>query len=289
MMGTLRALVIGAVLTVVTLPLMVVQWVLRKTGSDLAFKLPYFYHRGVARLMGLKIVVTGRPVHGSCLMVANHASWLDIVVLSAVKPLSFIAKGEVGSWPVFGSLARLQRTVFIDRDNRAATGRFSERIRARLAKGDTLVLFAEGTSSDGNRVLPFKSALMGAVEPRKGHEVDDILVQPVTIAYTNLYGLPMGRMRRPSFAWYGDMELVPHLWQALSLGPVDVRVVLHEPIALDRGLDRKALAIHCEKAVRHGLVRALGGHAPDDALYPAPDANLNQSGRQNPDHRHMAA
>ena len=152
------------------------------------------------------------------LIVANHTGWLDIVIFSAVAPISFVAKSEVGSWPFFGTLARLQRTVFVERTRRSQTGEARDSISARLAQGDTLVLFPEGTSSDGNSVLPFKSALLGAAESvlADGHHVT---VQPVSTAYTGSHGIPMGREARPLYAWYGDMELVPHLWEALEGRP----------------------------------------------------------------------
>ncbi len=272
-MGTLRAFAILAALTLVTPPLMVLQWVLVKTGAGFARRLPHLYHRGVARLLGLGIAVVGTPVaSGPCLMAANHSSWLDIVVLSAVAPVSFVSKREVGSWPIFGTFARLQRTVFIDRTRRSATGQFRDEMQSRLASGDTLVLFPEGTSSDGNRVLPFKSALMGAAERTVGADEHHVPVQPVTVAYTGLQGLPMGRARRPFFTWYGDMDLAPHLWEALKLGPVDVTVVLHEPVTVDDCGSRKALAAHCEAAVRHGLVGALTGGVEADALRSGLDA-----------------
>ena len=155
-------------------------------------------------------------------------SWLDIIVLSAVTPLSFIAKKEVNSWPGFGTLARLQRTVFIDRDRRQSTGSSRDEMQERLKAGETLVLFAEGTSSDGWGVLPFKSAFFAAAE------IPEVVVQPVTLAYRGHWGIPMMRRRRPFYAWYGDMDMAPHLWQALALGPIEVDVICHKPLTLAR-------------------------------------------------------
>lgn len=263
-MGRLRATFIVSVFLLVTPPLMALQWLFLRTASGLAVRFPHVYHRNLCRLLQARIIVKGEPVRGApCLIAANHVSWLDITVFSAVKPLSFVAKREVGTWPLFGSLARLQRTVFVDRDRRSATGRFKQDMQERLRTGDTLVLFPEGTSTDGNRVLGFKSALMGAAEvtyddPLSGDE-RAVPVQPVTIAYNRIHGLPMGRHERPLFAWYGDMDLAPHLWDALKRGPFDVVVHFHPPVTLDAAGDRKALARHCEEAVREGLVAALTG------------------------------
>src|SRR5476651_1626611 len=105
----------------------------------------------VITLFGIHIKVIGRPVTGEgVLMVANHTSWADIVIFSAATPLSFVSKAEVARWPLFGTLARLQRSVFVERHRRSATGETRDVIRERLLDGDTLLLFPEGTSHDGN-------------------------------------------------------------------------------------------------------------------------------------------
>ena len=216
-------------------------------------------------------VVRDRPV----LLVSNHSSWLDIPVLSAVAPVSFIAKKEVGTWPGVSALARLQRTVFVDRERPAAVGETAGEIVRRLAAGDSVVLFAEGTSSDGNRVLPFRTALFAAAKPsvRVGPQpppprqetgaLAQTVVQTVAIVYTRLHGVPLSRADRPLIAWYGDMELPPHAWDLLRAGPLDARIVIGEPVSLDAFPDRKALARHSEDEVCANVVRILRGLAPD--------------------------
>jgi 1-acyl-sn-glycerol-3-phosphate acyltransferase len=207
---------------------------------------------------------------------ANHAGWLDIPVLSAVAPVSFVAKHEINLWPFFGTLARLQRTVFIRRERSKAL-EDRDNIRRRLLQGDALVIFPEGTSGDGNRVLRFKSALLSAAElaigeAENGH-VRHVAIQPVSVAYVSLHGLPMGRENRPLFAWYGDMDLLSHLWGAIEAGPIDVVVELHEPLTIDQAGGRKELAAAAETAVRGGLVRALSGTSTS-APVPARDEDL---------------
>ncbi|HEX2759171.1 MAG TPA: 1-acyl-sn-glycerol-3-phosphate acyltransferase, partial [Rhizomicrobium sp.] len=227
-MPRLRATVITVAFFILTVLLMPVQWLFLKLRLPAARTFPHFYHRIVAALFGIHITVTGKKVSGEgVLLVANHTSWADIVIFSAVAPISFVAKAEVASWPFFGTLARLQRTVFVDRARRSATGDTRDAIRDRLLAGDALVLFPEGTSHTGNAVLPFKSALLGAAEAHLANG-RHVKVQPVSAAFTGLHGLPMGRENRPYFAWYGDMEMLPHLWGALLAGPLDVVVQFHE-------------------------------------------------------------
>jgi 1-acyl-sn-glycerol-3-phosphate acyltransferase len=251
-MPTLRAGTILAIFLFVTFVLMPVQ----ALGVTLRFPyqrtLPHAYHRFVAWLFGIRIRLVGEPARSrGVLLLANHTGWLDIVIFSAVMPLSFIAKSEVADWPFFGTLAKLQRTVFVARARKSETGQVRDVIRDRLMAGDTLVLFPEGTSSDGNAVLPFKSALLGAAAGDGA-----VPVQPVSTAYTGIHGIPMGRENRPLFAWYGDMELVPHLWEALKAGPLDVVVEFHPALVQP---DRKELAKQAEKLVRQGHIRALAG------------------------------
>ena len=237
-----------------TLPGLPVQQALIAVSQTGARRFPHLYHRAVAWWLDIKLTIIGEPVHGkACLIACNHVSWMDIIVLSALTPLSFIAKKEVNSWPGLGLLARLQRTVFIDRDRRQSTGSSRDEIQERLKAGETLVLFAEGTSSDGFRVLAFKSAYFAAAESA------DVVVQPVTLVYRGHWGVPMMRRRRPFFAWYGDMDMGPHLWQALAQGPIEVDVICHKPLTLAEAGNRKALARQAEEAVRRGLVQALTG------------------------------
>lgn len=262
-MGRVRAIGILAVFMTATPPLMVLQWLFLKLAPRLAVRFPHVYHRNLGRLLQARIRVTGAPIEPApCVLAVNHTSWIDIVVLSAVAPVSFIAKSEVNGWPFFGSLARLQRSLFVERGRRTATGAFRDRMRARLALGDRLVLFPEGTSSDGSRVLPFKSALMGAVETMLSDgngALRPVPVQPVTIAYTHLNGLPLARRERPFLAWYGDMDMVPHIWAALQRGPLDVEVRFHDAVTIADLQDRKRLAVYCEEKVRDGLAAALFG------------------------------
>ncbi len=258
-MGTLRGLFILVVFLSTTLPLMPLQFMFMRLGLKQAKTLPHSYHKFVCRLLGIRMNITGavdpfKPV----LLVSNHVSWLDIAVLSALTPLCFVAKAEVGTWPFIGWLAKLQRTVFVDRQRRTLVKDKAGEIADRLAQGDTIVLFAEGTSGDGNRILPFKTSLFSAAALAPGEKIEtNAVVQTVTLTYTHLHGLPILRHERPKIAWYGDMEMLSHAWQVLKSGPIDVQIRIGEPVALASLRDRKKLAAYSEGRIRHDYIEQL--------------------------------
>ena len=217
--------------------------------------LPLFYHRWCCRILGLRIRVIGTPTsERPVLYAANHVSYTDITVLGSVIPGSFIAKSEVARWPFFGWLAKLQRSVFVDRQVRSTVAQ-RDAIGKRLIDGDALILFPEGTSGDGNRVRPFKSALFGAAQQSDG--IPPVVVQPVSLAYTRLDGIPIGRLYRPFFAWYGAVDLAPHLWSMVGLGTVEVVVEFHPTTFLRDCGSRKALAEYCHARIVGGVAGAL--------------------------------
>ncbi len=262
-MQTLRGIVRLSGFVIATLLMIPVQWTLVKLRAPARRTFPARFHRMLCRILGIRVTVKGKLAEGHGLLIAaNHTSWLDIPVMSTVGPVSFVAKAQVDKWPFFGLLGRLQETVYVERERKAKTAEQRDAISARVAAGDNIVLFPEGTSNDGNRVLPFKSALMSVAEGQihgPDGRIRDILVQPMTVAYTKLHGMPMGREYRPFFAWYGDMDLVPHLWDAMRLGPLDVEITLHEPLTLAEAGGRKALAAACEKTIGETLALALAG------------------------------
>jgi 1-acyl-sn-glycerol-3-phosphate acyltransferase len=235
-------------------------------STRLATMLPILYHRVCCRLLDLHIEVRGivstaKPT----LFVCNHSSYLDISVLGSLVPGSFVAKAEVADWPFFGFLAKLQRTVFVDRQRRTTTRRQRDELARRLDAGDNLILFPEGTSNDGNRTLPFRSALFGVAERKdeSGRTLQPLTIQPVSLAYVRLNGMPIGRSLRPYVAWYGDMDLFGHLWRLAGLGRITVAVEFHPPVTLDQFASRKALCEHCHRMVAEGVAAAIGGRRQD--------------------------
>ncbi len=235
---------------------MAAQSVLMRTSPTRAKHFAHRYSSWLNKTMTARVHINGTPVKNEpCLMVANHASWQDIFLIGGSVPVSFVAKSDVKSWPVIGTLARMAGTVFVDRTRRQSSGNTKNEMQQRLENGETLVLFPEGTTSDGSQILPFKSALFGASQL----EVDGkpIKVQPVTVAYKRVWNLPMARAVRNGFAWAGDVPLGTHLWNNLKSGPIDVSITFHEPMTVNDVGGRKVLAKLSEEIIREGLAQEL--------------------------------
>ena len=197
-------------------------------------------------ILGIGLRARGTPMTAPGAVVSNHASWLDIFALNARKRVYFVSKSEVARWPGIGLLARITGTVFIDRDPkqaRAQTALFEQRLLA----GHKLVFFPEGTSTDGLRVLPFKTALFQSFLNPELRPVQRI--QPVTL----IYRAPPGAEPR-FYGWWGDMEFGPHLLRVLAAARQgSVTVVYHPPVRVADFAGRKALAAHLERIVRAGM------------------------------------
>ena len=256
MMRSVSAVTLLVAFIVVAIPL---QWISLKLGLPSRRWIPLGFHKFCVRMFGLRVSVRGLPApERPLLLISNHSSWLDIVVLSSVLPVVFIAKSEIARWPLFGLFAKLQRSVFVDRAKRQETREVNRTIAARLAEGDPVVLFGEGTASDGNLIRPFRSALLGALRDALGEQGRGS-VQPVSVAYTRLQGIPMGRQHRPVAACYGDMNLLSHLKRVLREGAIDVVVSFGVPFEVEPGVDRKLLARSTEDAVRRMTAAVLAG------------------------------
>ncbi len=212
------------------------------------------WYRLVCWMLGLRIRAEGLPAERRpTLFVSNHVSYLDIPVLATLINGVFVAKAEVANWPLLGFLARIGRTIFIERTASQA-GRQRERMSRQIAHDD-LILFPEGTSGNGREVLPFKSALFSVAK----HDAAStgIWVQPVSVAYVaGRDGRPLTGDRQDHYAWFGDAALVPHLSRVFTLPGAEVRVTFHAAVAADSFATRKELARHCEGAVATGVADA---------------------------------
>ncbi len=232
----------------------------------LARRIAGIWHRGCLRMCGVRVEVVGQPARrGVTLYAANHVSYLDIPILGAALDGAFVAKSEVAGWPGLGFLARLNGTVFVRRQKKhAATD--SGRLRDRLTAGENLILFPEGTSSDGVQVRPFKSSLFSAIEDRVAGEVS---VQPISISYLRYAdGQPLSGAVRDRYAWYGEMTLADHLFRVLGLAGVVVEVRYHRPVKADAFADRKQLARHCHRVVVAGVREPSALASPEELPVP---------------------
>lgn len=225
---------------------------------------PRLFHGTMLRILGFRVRVQGELTPSApTLFVSNHISYLDIHVLGSLIPASFIAKSEVAKWPLIGYLARLQKTVFVERRTGCAANQ-RDGLKEILERGTSLILFPEGTSTNGHEIRPFKSSLFSAVSAPLASGAN-VTIQPVSIACTEMDGIPVTRAFRSLYAWYGDMTLAGHLWNVFKCGNFTVDVVFHPPISTDGLNDRKTLAALSQTAVAQGLEHCLAGRARPSA------------------------
>jgi lyso-ornithine lipid O-acyltransferase len=270
--GWARAVLRGAALAVVTFGGLALLLLLRLVEAPVhRLHRPWtpWITQGVCRaafaILGIRHSVTGMPMTKRGAVVANHSSWLDIFALNARKRVYFVSKAEVAGWPGIGWLARATGTVFITRDPRQARAQ-AALFEARLKAGHKLLFFPEGTSTDGQRVLPFKSTLFGAFFAPGLREI--LHIQPVSVIWT----APPGADAR-FYGWWGDMGFGAHLLRVLAAHRQGaVEVVYHPPIAVAEMADRKALAAAAEAAVRTGCLRP---GTPPASVHPSSPASAS--------------
>ncbi|KUF11418.1 lysophospholipid acyltransferase family protein [Pseudoponticoccus marisrubri] len=214
--------------------------------------------RTVLRVMGLRLRISGPVMKGPGAIVANHTSWLDIFVLNSRKNIYFVSKAEVAGWPGIGWLARATGTLFIQRDRREPRAQ-AQLFEERLLHGHRLLFFPEGTSTDGRRVLSFKTTLFAAFfADALKHRVQ---VQPVAV----VYAAPPGADPR-FYGWWGDMGFGPSLLQVLARGRQGhVRLAYLPPVRVDAFPNRKSLAQHLEDQIRRQHSAALADEAFETA------------------------
>ena len=245
--ATLATLVFGALLLLLLVRL--VERPLFGLRRPVTPFITQFVCRNAFRILGMRFETSGELMHQRGAVVANHSTWLDIFALNARKRIYFVSKAEVAKWPLIGWLARATGTVFIERNPRRAREQ-TDLFEARLLAGHKLLFFPEGTSSDGLRVLPFKTTLFAAFFTQHLH--DFMFIQPVTV----VYHAPDGKAPR-FYGWWGDMALGPHLLKTLSTRSQGrVQVIYHPPVKVADFGDRKALGAYLEGVVRSGFEQA---------------------------------
>jgi 1-acyl-sn-glycerol-3-phosphate acyltransferase len=219
-----------------------------------SMRLPLHFHAAFARILGLRVRFRGTPLQGRGVVhLSNHLSYLDVAVLGSRLRTRFVAKDEVRGWPLFGFLASLQQTVFISRARHRA-GEVGGQLALALSQAHGLLLFPEGTTSDGAGVLPFKSSVFA---PLVG--IEGLLLQPVRIELLAVDGLAVaGAGDRDRYAYHGEATLLPHLWRFMRGSGAELAVHFLPPLAMARDADRKALARAAWDAVAGSQAPATG-------------------------------
>lgn len=265
----IRAIRRAAMALLWTLPSILIQGVLLLLPGRGKAVFARIYWAVFARLLGVTVRVIGQPATGGgrpVVFVSNHSSWLDVPVLGGQLDGCFVAKSEVSRWPLVGTIARMGRTAFVSRQ-RGATLSERDSMRGRLAAGDSLILFPEGTTSDGSRVMPFRSTFFAIAQGEHPP-----LIQPVSVVYDRLGGLPTGRACRPLFAWYGDMDFASHVWRLAQHRGLRATVLLHAPLDPALFPDRKALSRAVWKAVADGAATLRQNRPARPLSVPSQDA-----------------
>ena len=205
-------------------------------------------------ICGVQVVRKGRQSTGRPLMVvSNHVSYMDIPVLCSQATVRFTPKSEIRDWPFFGWLCDVHGAVFVER-KRGKVKKVGNDISTALATGEAVCLFPEASTGNGIRLLPFKSSFFSLAE----QEIDGrrLLIQPVAVAYKRIHNLPIGVNQWPDVAWYGDMDLVPHLWNLLKLAPITVHLIYLEPVTAAEIGGRKEIAAYCERVIGEAIEEA---------------------------------
>ena len=252
-LGAFSRLLPYALITLLCLP---VQIMLRQVASRHVWE-PFccWYHRCTLAVLGIRVLEIGcKSQTEPTLYIANHTSYLDIEILGSRIRGTFVAMAQVATWPLFGLLSRLQDSVFIDRrvtsilaQHRLLTERFD--------RYQNLIMFPEGASYTGTHTLPFRSSLFAVAK----HKVDgkSLVVQPVSVTYAKLDGLPLGRGLRPHYGWYGNSPIGTHMVAGAGLGRLTLVLEWHPPKTIDDfNGNRKALAAYCESVIKAGMARA---------------------------------
>ncbi len=222
------------------------QWLALRRKWPLALRIPGIFHRCVLAILRIEVTTHNwSAAHTAKLIVANHVSWTDISALSTLAPVCFVAKREVETWPVVATFTRLQRTVFVDREQAKSIIGANAAMADRMRESICVVLFPEGTTFDGTVLGHFHSSHFAAPRDflRRHPDVDTFFVQPVAVRYSHKHA-----------AWLGDAALLPHLFELLEGPPVRCDIYFCDPIPMTRGTDRKAIAEACNKAIEAMLV-----------------------------------
>ena len=251
-MSVIRLILILFLLTIFIFISIPLQIIFNIIGFKLRRIYPLFFYRIIKFITGIQINFDknsyNKRIKGT-LFVANHVSWFDIICLGTILNARFIAKKEVSEMGIFGFLAKLSNTFFIDNSNKNKIIEYNKLIKSKLEKGENFIIFPEGTTSDGNGVNQFKSSMLECAFNNK----NETFVQPISICYSKKNNIPMGLFLRRNIAWVGDTSMVEAMANLLSSGPITVDLVFHHVLDIKKFNNRKDLTLFCEEQILQGL------------------------------------
>jgi lyso-ornithine lipid O-acyltransferase len=215
--------------------------ILRWTGVRSPFAKLFLRLSG--RVAGARVTVKGKPVNRDVLYIANHVSWLDILVLSGRTGCAFVAKADMAPWPVLGWMATLNNSVYVERDSRLGAGQQATAVQEALKTHQPITLFPEGTTGNGRELLTFRSSLIAAVTPPP----EGITIQPVALDYGP---------DSPSIAWTDEESVGKNALRVMGR-PGRIPITLHflEPLDHSDFADRKAIAAHSRAEIEAALAQ----------------------------------
>ncbi len=245
--------------TLIMAPLQSVFILILPRNFILSRFMPVWYFRVVLRILSIKVRPHGKfPPPRGTLLICNHVSWLDVLLLASVTPMAFIAKSDFKSWPILGWLSKLNRTIFVERTPSKRTMTSRNEIGTHLARGERIMLFPEGTTGNGTRLLPFKNFFFSAaLNTPADIKQSPAHVQPVSLIYAEYYGLKMGRRKRADYAWLGEETFLETLWHIFIAGPLTADIIFHNKILAHDINDRRALSTLCYKHIQNGVAQAV--------------------------------
>ena len=251
-MSTLRLILILFFLTLIICMSIPIQIFCNIIGFKLKKLYPLLFYRMIKIVTGININFNSKKYNKKnrgVLYIANHVSWFDIICLGTLLNARFIAKKEVSKMGIFGFLAKLSNTFFIDNENKNRIIEYNHLIQKKLQEGENFIIFPEGTTTDGNGIIDFKSSMLECAFDDR----NQINIQPISICYSKLNNIPMGIYLRRNIAWVGDTSMVAAMANFLRSGRITVDIIFHEIMNINNFENRKDLAQYCEKQIITGL------------------------------------
>ena len=233
-----------------------VQFFCNIIGFKLEKIYPLYFYQMIKIVTGINVNFNKTKLNKKnmgVLYIANHVSWFDIICLGTLLNARFIAKKEVSQMGIFGFLAMLSNTFFIDNENKNKIIEYNHIIQKKLKAGENFIIFPEGTTSDGNGIKNFKSSMLECAFDNN----NEINIQPISICYSKLNNIPMGIYLRRNIAWVGDTSMVAAMANFLRSGRITVDIIFHDLMSVNSFKNRKELAAHCEKQILSGLNQSI--------------------------------